>query len=111
LAYLPRTHSNDARLARVRSALVERFGVATTAGFGPRYLHSTGQYHKDGPNTGVFLQIVEPHGEDMAVPGAAFTFGELQDAQALGDLHSLRSRERRITRVPLAELEAHVAKL
>ena len=111
LAYLPRTHANDTRMARVRSRLLERYSVATTAGFGPRYLHSTGQYHKDGPNTGVFIQIVEPHSEDMAIPGAPFTFGELHDAQALGDLESLRSRQRRISRVSFDKLEAFVATL
>jgi glucose-6-phosphate isomerase/transaldolase/glucose-6-phosphate isomerase len=93
----------------VRRALLERYRVATTAGFGPRYLHSTGQYHKDGPNTGVFIQIVQDHAEDIAIPGVPYTFGQLHDAQALGDLQSLRGRGRRIARVSLEQLEAHVA--
>lgn len=112
LAYLPRNHSNEARLARVRRRLLAHYRVATTAGFGPRYLHSTGQYHKDGPNRGVFIQVVDSgRRNDLAIPGAAYTFGELQAAQALGDLESLRSRGRRIARTTVDELETFAAAL
>jgi hypothetical protein len=105
LAYLPRNHANDARLVRVRHRLLEHFHVATTSGFGPRYLHSTGQYHKGGPNTGLFVQVVEPRGADLPIPGTPYSFGDLHEAQALGDLASLRSRGRRVARTTLAELE------
>ena len=111
LAYLPRNHANDARLARVRARLSAHYDVATTSGFGPRYLHSTGQYHKGGPNTGIFLQLTDVPAEDVPIPGAGYTFGELHAAQALGDLDSLRSLGRRINRTTLAELEQYAAKL
>lgn len=91
-------------LAVVRNDLRDRLGVATTLGFGPRYLHSTGQYHKGGPNTGVFLQVFEEPEEDRAVPGEDFTFGRLIAAQAAGDLAALRERGRRAARVPLGDL-------
>ncbi len=107
LAYLPRNHANDARLSRVRTTLGERFGVATTAGFGPRYLHSTGQYHKGGPNTGIFIEVTGDVAEDVAIPGADYTFGELNAAQALGDLHSLRSLGRRVARTTMEDLERY----
>jgi hypothetical protein len=111
LAYLPRNHANDARLVRVRRHLLERFHVATTSGFGPRYLHSTGQYHKGGPNTGVFIQVVEARGADLPIPGTPYSFGDLHEAQALGDLASLRSRGRRVARTTLVELERFAASL
>ncbi len=111
LAYLPRTHANDARLSRIRTKLGEHCGVATTSGFGPRYLHSTGQYHKGGPNTGIFIEITGEIGEDVAIPGADYTFGELNAAQALGDLQSLRSLGRRVARTTLEELEHYCAGL
>jgi hypothetical protein len=80
--------------------------VATTVGFGPRVLHSTGQLHKGGPNTGIFVQIVDRGREvDVPVPGRAHSFGTLIDAQALGDLRSLRAHGRRVARVPLDALE------
>jgi hypothetical protein len=86
--------------------LRDRLKVATTVGFGPRFLHSTGQLHKGGPNTGVFIQIVEPPDEDAPIPGEPYTFGRLIAAQALGDLQSLRAHGRRVGRVRLAELDA-----
>lgn len=75
--------------------------VATTVGFGPRFLHSTGQLHKGGPNCGVFLQITSDDAEDVAIPGEKFTFGVLKEAQALGDFKALSSRHRRLVRVHL----------
>jgi hypothetical protein len=76
--------------------------VATTLGFGPRYLHSTGQLHKGGPNSGVFIQVVDgERGGDVPIPGRPFTFGALIDAQALGDLRSLQVQGRRVARVTL----------
>lgn len=75
--------------------------VATTVGFGPRFLHSTGQLHKGGPNAGVFLQITSDDAEDVAIPGEKYTFGVLKEAQSLGDFKALSSRQRRLIRVHL----------
>jgi transaldolase/glucose-6-phosphate isomerase len=95
------------QLQRARIALRDRFHVATTVGFGPRYLHSTGQLHKGGPNTGVFIQIVdEERIGDVPIPGKSFSFGALIDAQALGDLRSLRDADRRLARTTLPRLLA-----
>ncbi len=92
-------------LEQVRQRLRDREGVATTLGIGPRYLHSTGQLHKGGPNTGVFLQVVGDDGDhDLDIPGERFSFGALTRAQAAGDLAALRDRGRRAARVSLAEL-------
>ena len=85
--------------------LRDRLRVATTVGFGPRYLHSTGQLHKGGPNSGVFIQLVEPPKEDLAIPGQSYSFGTLLAAQAIGDLESLRAHDRRVARVRPADLE------
>jgi transaldolase / glucose-6-phosphate isomerase len=100
-AYLAPTDDTSAALEKLRRALLERFNVATTSGYGPRFLHSTGQLHKGGPNTGLFLQIVDEPKEDLAVPGAGFTFGELIRAQALGDYQALTQKQRRVLRVNL----------
>ncbi|CAN5181564.1 hypothetical protein BH20ACT24_BH20ACT24_14100 [soil metagenome] len=105
-AYLPRSAANEAMLQGIRSRLRDRLRVATTVGFGPRFLHSTGQLHKGGPDTGVFVQVVEPPAEDVAVPGERYSFGDLIAAQAAGDLAALRSRGRRVTRVRPADLGA-----
>jgi transaldolase/glucose-6-phosphate isomerase len=94
------------RLQGVRSGIRERLGVATTLAYGPRYLHSTGQLHKGGPNTGVFLQVFEEPREDRSIPGRPYTFGRLIVAQAAGDLAALRERGRRAGRVALDELVA-----
>ena len=105
-AYLPRDPNTERRLHRARLRLRDRLKVATTVGFGPRFLHSTGQLHKGGPNIGVFVQVVEPSDEDVPIPGQPYSFGSLIAAQALGDLQSLRSHGRRVARVGLADLEA-----
>jgi transaldolase / glucose-6-phosphate isomerase len=103
-AFMPRNAANEEALRRVRVRLRDRFKVATTVGFGPRYLHSTGQLHKGGPNNGVFIQVVSQDEEDLAIPGRSFTFGTLKAAQALGDLQSLRAHGRRAGRVPIDTL-------
>jgi hypothetical protein len=77
--------------------------VATCLGFGPRYLHSTGQAYKGGPNSGVFLMVTRTPAADLAVPGQKLTFGQVQAAQALGDFQVLCERGRRALRVHLAE--------
>lgn len=88
-----------AALQALRQALGARTGLATTLGYGPRFLHSTGQLHKGGPNTGLFLQLVDDPADDLAVPELGFTFGELLAAQAAGDAAALLERGRRVLRV------------
>jgi transaldolase/glucose-6-phosphate isomerase len=100
-AYLAPTAAVDRRLAKIRAALRDRFGVATTVGYGPRFLHSTGQLHKGGPNTGLFLQLLDDPVADVAVPETDYTFGELIRAQAEGDHRALVERERRVLRFRL----------
>ncbi|HEY3209129.1 MAG TPA: glucose-6-phosphate isomerase [Actinomycetota bacterium] len=104
-AYLPRDQDTERRLQETRMRLRDRLRVATTVGFGPRFLHSTGQLHKGGPNTGVFIQVVDPPAEDAPIPGQPYSFGTLIAAQAVGDLQSLRAHGRRVARVGLADLE------
>jgi transaldolase/glucose-6-phosphate isomerase len=104
-AYLPRDEATERRLHDARVRLRDRLKVATTVGFGPRFLHSTGQLHKGGPNTGVFVQVVERPHQDVPIPGQRYSFGTLLAAQSVGDLQSLRSHGRRVARVRLAELE------
>jgi glucose-6-phosphate isomerase len=100
LAYLPESPEIDAVVRRFRSAVRATTRVATTFGYGPRYLHSTGQLHKGGANNGVFLLVTAP-GQDVAVPGEPFSFGILELAQALGDLTSLDEAGRRALHVHL----------
>ena len=90
-------------LLAAREALRDSLRVATSDGFGPRFLHSTGQYHKGGPAHGVFLQLVSSGGPELAVPGKAYTFGVLKHAQALGDLQALVSHGGRVLRVDLGD--------
>jgi transaldolase/glucose-6-phosphate isomerase len=105
LAYLDRTSETEDAIERVRLAIRDRYRVATTTGFGPRFLHSTGQLHKGGPNNGVFIQVVDAgRSVDLPIPGRPFTFGTLIDAQALGDLRALRGRGRRVARVTFDQL-------
>ncbi|MGB6501445.1 MAG: glucose-6-phosphate isomerase [Thermoplasmata archaeon] len=98
-AYLAPTEETTESLEALRRILLERLRVATTVGFGPRFLHSTGQLHKGGPNSGLFLQIVDDPAPDLEVPGAGYTFGRLLRAQALGDFQALTQKQRRILRV------------
>ncbi len=100
-AYLAPTTETSSALDRVRRRLLELLNVATTLGYGPRFLHSTGQLHKGGPNTGLFLQLIDAPQHDLSVPGAGYTFGELIRAQSLGDYQALRQKQRRILRVDL----------
>ena len=97
---------SDARLADVRIPLARRLGRPVTFGWGPRFLHSTGQYHKGGPGTGVHLQVTSTPVEDVSVPGRAFTLGEFIEAQAVGDASVLTSRGRPVLRVHLADDQA-----
>jgi len=111
LAYLPRDRDLEARLQGVRRRLRDALGVATTLGFGPRFLHSTGQLHKGGPPTGVFLQITAEPQKDLPIPGWDETFGTLIAAQALGDLQSLQRRDRRVLRLDLADARSGVERI
>jgi hypothetical protein len=101
LAYLPMTHAHEAVLSRLRHRVREHAGVATCLGFGPRFLHSTGQAYKGGPNTGVFLQVTCDDARDLPVPGAKYSFGTVKAAQARGDFQVLVDRKRRALRVHL----------
>jgi Phosphoglucose isomerase len=91
----------DALARRLRGS-----GCVVTHGFGPRYLHSTGQLHKGGPGTGLFVQVVEDYGAELPIPGRPFGFARLIRAQAAGDFESLRERGRRIVRVHLEKVGA-----
>jgi len=103
-AFVEPTTENEARLDRLVDRAREATGCVVTHGFGPRYLHSTGQLHKGGPPTGVFLQVVDDTGDELAIPGQPFGFGKLIRAQAAGDFESLKERGRRIARVRLEEI-------
>ena len=99
MAYGQQTPELDAAVDDLRRALITRFCVATTMGYGPRFLHSTGQLHKGGPPSGLFLQLVEDVGDDVEIPGQPYSFGVLASAQALGDLRALQAAGRRVSRM------------
>jgi hypothetical protein len=101
LAYLPMFAENEAAIQSLRHKVRDKKRVATCLGFGPRFLHSTGQDYKGGPNAGVFLQITADHSVNVEIPGQKLTFGVVIDAQAAGDLAVLESRGRRALRVHL----------
>jgi RpiB/LacA/LacB family sugar-phosphate isomerase len=100
-AYLTPTADAWRILQEIRVALRDRLRIATTVGWGPRYLHSTGQLHKGGPTSGLFIQITGDDREDLVIPGAGYGFTTLKAAQALGDLQSLRDGARRVIRLHL----------
>jgi len=102
LAYLPPTPAIVAQLQELRADWGRKLGCAATLGIGPRYLHSTGQLHKGGPNTGLFLVITTDSGEDLEIPSMGWTFGELHHAQARGDIRALLARGRRVAHVHLS---------
>lgn len=109
LAYLPPDDRQWASLLEVlRARVAHRTGCATTSGYGPRYLHSTGQLHKGGPNHGVFVIVVAPPAEDLPVPGEPYSFAVLETAQALGDFQSLDHAGRRAL---MLQLEARDVQL
>lgn len=96
LAYLPARADLEQALTRVRRAWGKSLGVVTTLGFGPRYLHSTGQLHKGGPNTGLFLVITADPVQDVEIPTMNMSFARLERAQAIGDIRALLARGRRV---------------
>src|SRR5947208_2494165 len=105
LAYLPPRPHVAAALGALRAAWAARLGIATTLGFGPRYLHSTGQLHKGGPNTGLFLLLTADDAVDLEIPEMGVTFGQLKRAQAIGDIRALLAKGRRVAHVHLTRPE------
>ena len=112
LAYIEMNETHEQRLQEIRRAVRDSKRVATCVGFGPRFLHSTGQAYKGGPNSGVFLQLTCDEAADLAVPGQKYTFGVVKAAQARGDFQVLAERNRRALRVHLgADVAAGLSKL
>lgn len=105
MVYTLQTADTDDALTDLRAKVMTQYHIATTMGYGPRVLHSTGQLHKGGPNSGLFLQVTVDHEKDLPVPGEPFTFGVLADAQALGDLQTLKSLGRRVIRIHLKSVD------
>jgi len=103
LGYIPMNAANEKALQGIRHAVRDKKKVATVLGFGPRFLHSTGQAYKGGPNSGVFVQITCDDAEDLPVPGQKYTFGIVKAAQARGDFAVLAERGRRALRVHLGK--------
>jgi hypothetical protein len=103
-AFIEPSEENDRRIGSLVESLRERSGLVVTHGYGPRYLHSTGQLHKGGPNTGLFLQLVDDPGEELPIPGRDFGFRRLIRAQAAGDFASLKERGRRVARIHVEDV-------
>jgi glucose-6-phosphate isomerase len=103
LAYVPMFPEHEATLEQIRRQVLDAKKVATVLGFGPRFLHSTGQAYKGGPNSGVFLQITCDNSADLPVPGQKYTFGIVKEAQARGDFSVLADRKRRALRIHLGK--------
>jgi transaldolase/glucose-6-phosphate isomerase len=103
LGYIPMNAENEAALQEIRTSVRDKKKVATCLGFGPRFLHSTGQAYKGGPNSGVFLQVTCDDASDLPVPGQKYTFGVVKAAQARGDFAVLNERGRRALRVHLGK--------
>ncbi|MCL5267009.1 MAG: bifunctional transaldolase/phosoglucose isomerase [Bacteroidetes bacterium] len=103
MAYVPEGGDVDSHAASMRAAIQHGLHLATTFGYGPRFLHSTGQYHKGGPNTGLFVQLTSEDTVDAPLPGQPFGFSVFKKAQALGDLEALRKHGRRVIRIDLGK--------
>ena len=103
LNYIEETPEIDRHFQQIRTRLRDTRGCATTVGYGPRFLHSTGQLHKGGPNTGVFFQIGAKDKTDFPIPGETYTFSVLKEAQALGDFRALKARNRRVVKIDLGD--------
>jgi len=106
LGYIQMNEPHEEALQEMRTSVRDKKRVATCLGFGPRFLHSTGQAYKGGPNTGVFLQVTSNDKADLPVPGQKYTFGVVKAAQARGDFQVLADRRRRALRVHLHDVEA-----
>jgi glucose-6-phosphate isomerase len=105
MGYLPYAAETEAAIARLRAHLIEQFHVATTWGYGPRFLHSTGQFHKGGPKTGRFLQLIDEPKGDVEIPGEPYSFATLVRAQADGDLQTLRNHGLPAVRVVVGDID------
>ena len=103
MAYLRPTPEVEEAMADLRRKVVEKHKIATTFGYGPRFLHSSGQLHKGGPASGLFLQLVADHEDDLHIPGRTYSFATLADAQAIGDLQVLQELGRRVAMVKLGK--------
>jgi glucose-6-phosphate isomerase/transaldolase/glucose-6-phosphate isomerase len=101
MAYLRPSEDFDAAAAELRVAIRAATRATTTFGYGPRFLHSTGQFHKGGPKRGRFLQLLHDDSTDVEIPGSPYGFGTLEEAQAIGDLQTLRQLGRPAERVRL----------
>ena len=102
MAYLQQTPQVDRALDSLRRRVLDWYGIATTLGYGPRFLHSTGQLHKGGPDSGLFLQLTQDHKVDVPIPGQPYTFGVLADAQSRGDYQALIKAGRRTAKLHLS---------
>jgi hypothetical protein len=102
MAYVQYTSRAEAAIQALRLHLRDTYKIASTVGYGPRFLHSTGQLHKGGANNGIFLQITGDIQQDIAIPAEPYTFGILKAAQALGDLLSLENHHRRVIRIHIS---------
>jgi transaldolase/glucose-6-phosphate isomerase len=102
-AYFPEEPETEKILQAIRHHMRDVFHVATTVGYGPRFLHSTGQYHKGGPNRGLFVQLTGDDLEDEYIPERGYTLGQIKHAKALGDMQALRKHGRRVIRIHLGE--------
>jgi hypothetical protein len=103
-AFIPQTGETVERIQRMRSHALKRYKIATTMGFGPRYLHSTGQIHKGGPDSGVFILITMDDPQDVTIPGEEYSFSALKTAQGIGDYKALKQNGRRVVRVHLKHI-------
>ena len=111
LAYIEQTETHEAALNAIRAKMRDARHVATVDGFGPRYLHSTGQAYKGGPNEGVFITITGEHREKIALPDGSLDFGTVQLAQAIGDFEVLSERGRRAIRIHFSNIDSDLATL
>ena len=107
-AFLPRNDGNEELLQAFRRRLAQKYHLPTTLGFGPRFLHSTGQFHKGGPNTGVFILLTAQRNTDIPIPGQGVSFGVFQRAQAIGDLHALQAKNRKVLWIDLSEPDVRI---
>jgi transaldolase / glucose-6-phosphate isomerase len=101
MGYVQPSERFDKAIDELRTTIRDATRATTTFGYGPRFLHSTGQFHKGGPAKGIFLQLVHDSGDDVEIPRAGYTFGTLKNAQATGDLQTLRAHDLPAERVRL----------
>jgi transaldolase/glucose-6-phosphate isomerase len=101
MGYLEPSEEFDAAVEELRVAIRDKTKATTTFGYGPRFLHSTGQFHKGGPPTGLFVQLLDDNDEEIEIPNAGYTFGHLKEAQATGDFHTLEAHGLPVVRIRL----------